>query len=162
MRGATLVATERVIRALVSIHAPHARGDLISDDVAYDYKWFQSTPLMRGATTSTTAPPTWPSCFNPRPSCEGRPRGRGCADGRAQVSIHAPHARGDPLPLTLTTRLPSFNPRPSCEGRRTWSPRRPSRTGFNPRPSCEGRHKVNRAHSTDAGFNPRPSCEGRP
>ncbi len=58
---------------------------------------FQSTPLMRGATSVGRAPPTLSRCFNPRPSCEGRPHGY----------IH------------LRVVVPRFNPRPSCEGRLT-------------------------------------------
>ena len=34
---------------------------------------FQSTPLMRGATRSRPRRRTRGTCFNPRPSCEGRP-----------------------------------------------------------------------------------------
>ncbi len=77
--------------------------------------------------------------FNPRPSCEGRPkpssprlsmpsfqstplmrgatrRRQGAGHGRA-VSIHAPHARGDARRDGCTAPSPCFNPRPSCEGR---------------------------------------------
>ena len=51
MRGATSRALVLAAEHLVSIHAPHARGD--------------SRPRTR--LTNRT-------CFNPRPSCEGRPR----------------------------------------------------------------------------------------
>ncbi len=105
-------------RALcVSIHAPHARGDSISFfDLNYELT-FQSTPLMRGATSNPTACADARSSFNPRPSCEGRrlaesvsstsdkfqstplmrgaTRGWGRAGTCVRVSIHAPHARGD-------------------------------------------------------------------
>ena len=35
--------------------------------------WFQSTPLMRGATRMNDTQFASPPSFNPRPSCEGRP-----------------------------------------------------------------------------------------
>ena len=79
---------------MVSIHAPHARGDFetaLNRDLLLE---FQSTPLMRGATWSKS------KTFDTQ-----------------QVSIHAPHARGDiitPINVAMTI---GFNPRPSCEGR---------------------------------------------
>ena len=138
MRGATAGALECRGLRVISIHAPHARGDMgagmdFCASVSFQStplmrgatvvrlllrrgEVFQSTPLMRGATRGSGRPPSlgWyfnprPSCegrricpriapervnFNPRPSCEGRPS-CGCATGFAQISIHAPHARGD-------------------------------------------------------------------
>ena len=93
-RGDKLVRRAE-IHVLVSIHAPHARGDTVTLNNMHPMTQFQSTPLMRGATgrfgarrraaagfqstplmrgaTSgiyrTTSSRT---CFNPRPSCEGR------------------------------------------------------------------------------------------
>ncbi len=115
MRGATGDHRERGRDAGVSIRAPHARGDL---------------PM------STVPEPE--TCFNPRPSCEGRPEQHGQlrhrpvsiraphargdeADGlhasQRHVSIRAPHARGDRRIPTLASQWTRFNPRPSCEGR---------------------------------------------
>ena len=102
-----------------------------------------------------------------------------------QVSIHAPHARGDCLMWDGAPVVAGFNPRPSCEGRllRFWlanacnhvsihAPHaRGDRAlcggdglgkGFNPRPSCEGRRAPRGLRGGGRGFNPRPSCEGRP
>ena len=56
---------------------------------------FQSTPLMRGATKLFHRPIYCEYRFNPRPSCEGR---HGDCQKHVDVfivSIHAPHARGD-------------------------------------------------------------------
>ena len=70
-RGDLALLDRRGARA-VSIHAPHARGDVPKGDrETFDSK-FQSTPLMRGAT------------------CEVKAKERA-----EEVSIHAPHARGD-------------------------------------------------------------------
>ena len=57
---------------------------------------FQSTPLMR----RETAPPPKRFCTK-------------------SISIHSPHARGDPPLPRLRRRAHHFNPLPSCEGRRT-------------------------------------------
>ncbi len=139
MRGATFIGLHGSRKAGVSIRAPHARGDLLR---------------CRSATGSAS--------FNPRPSCEGRlaawgslatpcrfqsaplmrgatgfdalhlaerdvsiraPHARGdavrcCANCQDIVSIRAPHARGDQPSPRGPARSPCFNPRPSCEGRR--------------------------------------------
>ena len=85
----------------ISIHAPHARSDLACLLCAEIVK-FQSTLLMRGATTSY-----WPT---------SRP---------VTISIHAPHARSDFLSVSAkryTSR--NFNPRSSCEERPAQGTRR--------------------------------------
>ena len=100
---------------------------------------FQSTPLMRGATCGYRRCGQWLACFNPRPSCEGRPvkttkgftliqfqstplmrgatRDANLAKSASEVSIHAPHARGDFTSTRSSSFQRCFNPRPSCEGR---------------------------------------------
>ena len=123
----------------ISIHSPHARGDLDRNGGFDAFLISIHSPHARGdsmRTPSTTAKFN----FNPLPSCEGRhkltdeasidmyisihsPHARG--DGitpryqsRAHViSIHSPHARGDANPLLTGILRPHFNPLPSCEGR---------------------------------------------
>ena len=63
-------------------------------DVYNDIAIFQSTLLMRGATTG--------------------PAGKG---GGWHISIHAPHARSDFLRRRLLPQTYHFNPRSSCEER---------------------------------------------
>ena len=101
---------------------------------------FQSTPLMRGATHV-----------------------RRYALAGGDISIHAPHARGDRNPVILIHVNSNFNPHPSCEGRLLhdlWQLLLCRH--FNPRPSCEGRLSIIRLSNSNVNFNPRPSCEGRP
>ena len=63
-------------RSFISIHAPHARSDL-SLQLSARLPLFQSTLLMRGATTKTKL-----------------------ARIAVTISIHAPHARSDVIALT--------------------------------------------------------------
>ena len=125
---------------------------------------FQSTLLMRGATTNIT----------------------GAKHGASIISIHAPHARSDSTVSQMRSFTRYFNPRSSCEERRgllnthlmryifqstllmrgatirrAW---RWSMTGnFNPRSSCEERPStVSQMRSFTRYFNPRSSCEERP
>ena len=116
MRGATKTAEQTWTAMLISIHAPHARSDVLMFGVPYHPIRFQSTLLMRGATLTPCAHPSR-RYFNPRSSCEERPQdlvdlrnmiifqstllmrgatrmaGNGTSVGN--ISIHAPHARSD-------------------------------------------------------------------
>ena len=58
---------------------------------------FQSTPLMRGETAARTERRSATTHFNPLPSCEGRHEYAPCAIYFFDISIHSPHARGDPV-----------------------------------------------------------------
>ncbi len=78
---------------------------------------FQSTLLMRGATTQGAAE---------RRPCDisiHAPHARSDMDSKAtkpypQISIHAPHARSDHASHNLQCQANDFNPRSSCEERR--------------------------------------------
>ena len=50
MRGATPKGIASVDDVFTSIHAPHAWGDCIVEDVPVELDGLQSTPHMRGAT----------------------------------------------------------------------------------------------------------------
>ena len=99
---------------------------------------FQSTLLMRGATTSIQ--PKWHSStdFNPRSSCEER-LASGLRLPSTNISIHAPHARSDISSQMLLRLAIYFNPRSSCEERRIKSMCGDWQEHFNPRSSCEER-----------------------
>ena len=118
MRGETLctIGTIGMYRH-ISIHSPHARGDLARGTIAN----------MIGD-------------FNPLPSCEGRPVQWAVQEPTVFISIHSPHARGDIRPRIAHNIIINFNPLPSCEGRRWTLPVNCKRlANFNPLPSCEGR-----------------------
>ena len=83
----------------ISIHAPHARSDDRLARQSCNIGLFQSTLLMRGATSWSPRRQSR-RYFNPRSSCEERqpmvaPRGV-----ERYISIHAPHARSDILNVT--------------------------------------------------------------
>ena len=78
----------------ISIHAPHARSDLDVRDFRGGASQFQSTLLMRGATSRKWGRYPSRSHFNPRSSCEER----------QDISVYCRY-RFD------------FNPRSSCEER---------------------------------------------
>ena len=59
---------------VISIHAPHARSDGRDIPIARCSDLFQSTLLMRGATTHRSSESRTVSYFNPRSSCEERRR----------------------------------------------------------------------------------------
>ena len=183
MRGATLYFFNSLSDASVSIHAPHARGDYalagieIPEEVSIhaphargDLLWFEYFLNSQG--------------FNSRPSCEGRhelfgkndqafvfqftPLMRGATytggeiNKRLQVSIHAPHARGDYIHQTAVRHGKRFNSRPSCEGRR-WSfrPLKTLGTVSIHAPHARGDRTCQISLGTCGCFNSRPSCEGR-
>ena len=116
MRGETRLQVTAIILHKISIHSPHARGD-VSNGVSNIYIEISiHSPHARGDTTAGT-PLATSSYFNPLPSCEGRPstmiystttcgfqstplmRGEtgSCPASRKtqKISIHSPHARGD-------------------------------------------------------------------
>ena len=101
------------------------------------------------------------------------------------ISIHSPHARGDPLPMNVCVTISTFQSTPLMRGE---TARRivisSTARNFNPLPSCEGRHigvttnqQMVLFQSTPLmrgetqleqyqvcryqNFNPLPSCEGR-
>ena len=59
----------------ISIHSPHARGDVRQGPLTFNAPIFQSTPLMRGETLTDPPYNVGVTNFNPLPSCEGRPHG---------------------------------------------------------------------------------------
>ena len=139
MRGETWIASHACRDLFISIHSPHARGDLYGRYIFNMVCAFQSTPLMRGETTLHHNIRMFHIYFNPLPSCEGRlavfclvgfdllfqstPLMRGETVCRTEtkldrlISIHSPHARGDAICNTIFPCNDNFNPLPSCEGR---------------------------------------------
>ncbi len=130
------------IKKHISIHSPHARGDVSSITSTLSSSDFNPLPSCEGRRRSG-AGGLRRADFNPLPSCEGR---RLLCLHRVKllhISIHSPHARGDPRPCSCA-QCPArhFNPLPSCEGRRL-AAAMPTATpyNFNPLPSCEGRQR---------------------
>ena len=139
MRGATPLVDARLANRGISIHAPHARSDLMTAK-NMSLLIFQSTLLMRGATNflslfnvadniSIHAPHArsdefmkkmtflemeFQSTLLMRGATEESPSIR----IQEVISIHAPHARSDLLTAYMVYCIMYFNPRSSCEERR--------------------------------------------
>ena len=125
----------------ISIHSPHARGDVNCRQRVARHGLFQSTPLMRGETPLIGSEKVALK-FQSTPLMRGEtilrpelhahdcisihsPHARGDAPGVLllrrfiKISIHSPHARGDHLARLSRCTHGNFNPLPSCEGRLT-------------------------------------------
>ena len=79
---------------------------------------FQSTPLMRGETGAVGNGGYLLPKFQSTPLMRGETLPWGRMMRAALISIHSPHARGDPLFDPVRPPADDFNPLPSCEGRR--------------------------------------------
>ena len=124
----------------VSIHSPHARGDMSSG--------FTSCAQLD---------------FNPLPSCEGR-RASGILMRTATPFQSTPLMRGETGTRRAEARKPpEFQSTPLMRGEtRARSTRRANGSNFNPLPSCAGRRRGGGQATRGDHFNPLPSCEGRP
>ena len=116
MRGATRVERLHAGRGGISIHAPHARSDVLAERAELLLAISIHAPHARSdATVARSFSPSRnfnprSSCeerpmvafmhrhltdFNPRSSCEERLEGKGISSHLRAISIHAPHARSD-------------------------------------------------------------------
>ena len=139
MRGATRQLVDGVSRYdLISIHAPHARSDGVISLKTAD-RIFQSTLLMRGATSS---------------------RHNTLMADKFQSTLLM---RGATIAQIARIQTPLyFNPRSSCEERRCGLVKISTCTHFNPRSSCEERPaSIRHSCASPSYFNPRSSCEER-
>ena len=172
-----------VPKSHISIHSPHARGDVDVSACKIGLCDFNPLPSCEGRLTAKDGLISI-SDFNPLPSCEGR-REAYHITPVSEGFQSTPLMRGETRTQTrYSCCMRHFNPLPSCEGRRITVSSRgrinlfqstPLMRGetmlppcwmsillhFNPLPSCEGR-LVNVYISPDTdNFNPLPSCEGR-
>ena len=160
MRGATMFKKYAKPLTDISIHAPHAGSDLfvcilLSPPRHFNPRSpcgerlfgtfpkvpdfiFQSTLPMRGATARTLQ-----------------------SLSRCLISIHAPHAGSDSLPMAAYSKGLHFNPRSPCGERHcTYISLRQPRN-FNPRSPCGERRPASSTLATALDFNPRSPCGER-
>ena len=128
-------------RGLVSIHAPHARGDCPLQLDVIERAGFNPRPSCEGRRIRSHRSANG-VCFNPRPSCEGRP-----ALGRETSTTtrfqSTPLMRGATGVLDVVGGLgPVSIHAPHARGDIYDYSYKQSSTGFNPRPSCEGRRQA--------------------
>ena len=140
MRGETVLRNIQRPSVCISIHSPHARGDVRGPGRRGTCGKFQSTPLMRGETLICAGVQPSTMYFNPLPSCEGRHIRRQPIAHTINISIHSPHARGDLLAADLcTTALTISIHSPHARGDGHLFADLARQSYFNPLPSCEGR-----------------------
>ena len=162
MRGETAALLAEQTEERISIHSPHARGDVAVRLFVQRRAEFQSTPLMRGETCPPCGRLAAAEHFNPLPSCEGRPSlqrikmksskfqstplMRGETRGprkpiyaRMYISIHSPHARGDDGMEWIAAGKSISIHSPHARGDPHSLAYHLPRENFNPLPSCEGR-----------------------
>ena len=143
MRGATEEAQKALHVKKISIHAPHARSDMINSLSTSTALIFQSTLLMRGATIRIRISPLSTFSFQSTLLMRGATSKAGRrAYRQAGISIHAPHARSDIIFCRSCREISYFNPRSSCEERLEQSTIIQNNTNFNPRSSCEERQQI--------------------
>ncbi len=96
MRGETIADPILSMQTNISIHSPHARGDLQAEIKQRTHSISIHSPHARGDVSPTLCRLTTAN-FNPLPSCEGRPFTTPPKNLMVSISIHSPHARGDSI-----------------------------------------------------------------
>ena len=146
----------------ISIHSPHARGDLTWYKHSARNFLFQSTPLTRGETDQIN------QILRPMKISIHSPHARGDDGGSITVKVtgkfqSTPLTRGETLQSAQDTQLFKFQSTPLTRGEtRQILTLVVANKYFNPLPSCEGRRCAwVRENVLDQDFNPLPSCEGR-
>ena len=123
---------------------------------------FQSTLLMRGATASAEYANIYVDISIHAPharSDSGHPQNRQLQ----HISIHAPHARSDATVADVAVYYKTFQSTLLMRGATGLnSQNRGKQCHFNPRSSCEERRASQRTTTSARYFNPRSSCEERP
>ncbi len=170
MRGETLTDDERRVDADISIHSPHARGDLKAISRIQGAAISIHSPHARGDRTQVYLGRD-AADFNPLPSCEGRPSG-GMQHGKRLRFQSTPLMRGETLSgIVIAKRRKSFQSTPLMRGETQkriiaasggdisiHSPHARGDTLQRVRGETQGGAL---AHAQTTHFNPLPSCEGR-
>ena len=116
MRGETSRRAPRRTHPCISIHSPHARGDYKKERIDLHGTHFNPLPSCEGRRRKRKALDD-PAAFQSTPLMRGETKAALADINRQLISIHSPHARGDPLGIGHVLFSPHFNPLPSCEGR---------------------------------------------
>ena len=160
MQGATCDCDAFDRRQEISIHAPHAGGDQARADGRSNACDFNPRPPCRGRHAMSITG-LLILVFQSTPPMQGATPRSELAGTLWAISIHAPHAGGDPAAPHVFDKPRHFNPRPPCRGRPVTSSKAPCSADFNPRPPCRGRLHEVRYIDRAEHFNPRPPCRGR-
>ena len=104
MRGETEAICKMQEKINISIHSPHARGDVNCRQRVARHGLFQSTPLMRGETPLIGSEKVALK-FQSTPLMRGETILRPELHAHDCISIHSPHARGDAPGVLLLRRF---------------------------------------------------------
>ena len=141
----------------VSIHAPLARGDILSLTLKKSLRRFNPRPSCEGR-LQVLRPALDNVCFNPRPSCEGR---RKFEKGESEFQS-TPLLRGATFCLQNGGETYLFQSTPSCEGRLYIAGKKQHSLEVSIHaPLARGDCFLISINNLILRFNPRPSCEGR-
>ena len=152
MRGETNVKQDMTAVILISIHSPHARGDMTHGGVDGLITHFNPLPSCEGRRRRSPRPRPAVG-FQSTPLMRGETDALGAERLSGRISIHSPHARGDMVLYSQAKVDTNFNPLPSCEGRQLFRISVDLYLYFNPLPSCEGRqHKLPKNSSNSRQF----------
>ena len=141
MRGETERRREYSARASDFNPLPSCEGRPAQQVIGNPTFYFNPLPSCEGRQSKTPIV-TCDNYFNPLPSCEGRHSHAYRRRETLPISIHSPHARGDPcgrvyaplIGISIHSPHARGDAQPNLGGAQTWY--------FNPLPSCEGRqHK---------------------
>jgi len=159
LRGATEMIADFDLLVEVSIRAPLARGDRNLSLRRLPNKGFNPRPSCEGRPKVIQGHP-WVTGFNPRPSCEGRPLDAAGVAIHIAVSIRAPLARGDPCEESGDDVGDVSIRAPLARGDSRRSSPMACHGSFNPRPSCEGRPQREPSHGAHRLFQSAPLLRG--
>ena len=105
-----------MLTANISIHAPHTRSDIRCGYTGDKTCKFQSTPLIRGATSSQAALEFCLMLFQSTPLIRGATYADFLQQKSVRISIHAPHTRSDQPDYHYSVEAATFQSTPLIRG----------------------------------------------
>ncbi len=154
-------SSQRDTQHSISIHAPHARSDLVSLHWTYPDIHFNPRSSCEERRVALTATLMLWANFNPRSSCEER-QAYECEPQQIKQFQSTLLMRGATNSTARQLTDAEFQSTLLMRGATSTTPIWHGRRDFNPRSSCEERRDINARWIPLLDFNPRSSCEERP
>ena len=161
MRGETKNRVLTLDEIRISIHSPHARGDLAVSGIGSSKSNFNPLPSCEGRPTRARKSST-PREFQSTPLMRGETACGVMPPFLRIISIHSPHARGDCSPRPPAKTTTTFQSTPLMRGETQGRNGRNRTARFQSTPLMRGETQTAaRGLCARPHFNPLPSCEGR-